>query len=128
MHSGYILQKNLPTQNSVVAFTDLLFQFIFPVVENEENFLLEREDKANQLKRHFTTLIDTCLIDNNGDKDLVVNTFFNQLSDTTEILVKDAQFILDYDPAAKTFHLDFTWGAGPGSRRATVILKYLRPR
>ena len=102
MHSGYILQKNLPTQNSVVAFTDLLFQFIFPVVENEENFLLEREDKANQLKRHFTTLIDTCLIDNNGDKGLVVNTFFNQLSDTTEILVKDAQFILDYDPAAKT--------------------------
>lgn len=33
-----------------------------------------------------------------------------------------------YDPATKTFHLDFTWGAGPSSRRATVTLKYLRPR
>jgi hypothetical protein len=33
-----------------------------------------------------------------------------------------------YDPATKTFHLDFTWGAGVGSRRATVTLEYLRPR
>lgn len=33
-----------------------------------------------------------------------------------------------YDPATKTFYLDFTWGAGVGSRRATVKLEYLRPR
>ena len=33
-----------------------------------------------------------------------------------------------YDPATKTFHLDFTWGAGPAQRRATVTLEYLRPR
>jgi hypothetical protein len=33
-----------------------------------------------------------------------------------------------YDPATKTFHLDFTWGAGVGARRATVTLEYLRPR
>ena len=33
-----------------------------------------------------------------------------------------------YDPATKTFYLDFTWGAGVASRRATVTLKYLRPR
>ena len=33
-----------------------------------------------------------------------------------------------YTPATKTFSLDFTWGAGVGSRRATVTLEYLRPR
>ena len=33
-----------------------------------------------------------------------------------------------YDPATKTFHLDFTWGAGVSSRRAIVTLEYLRPR
>ena len=34
----------------------------------------------------------------------------------------------NYNPATKTFNLDFTWGAGVGSRRATVTLEYLRPR
>ena len=33
-----------------------------------------------------------------------------------------------YDPATKTFYLDFTWGAGPTRRRATDVLVYLRPR
>lgn len=33
-----------------------------------------------------------------------------------------------YDPATKTFHLDYTWGAGVAARRATVTLTYLRPR
>jgi hypothetical protein len=33
-----------------------------------------------------------------------------------------------YNPATKTFSLDFTWGAGIASRRATVTLEYLRPR
>ncbi|HEV8283700.1 MAG TPA: DUF1735 domain-containing protein [Chitinophagaceae bacterium] len=33
-----------------------------------------------------------------------------------------------YSPASKTFSLDFTWGAGISSRRATVTLEYLRPR
>ena len=33
-----------------------------------------------------------------------------------------------YDPATKTFHLDFTWGGGITVRRATVTLKYLRAR
>jgi len=33
-----------------------------------------------------------------------------------------------YNPATKTFSLDFTWGAGITSRRATVTLEYLRPR
>ena len=33
-----------------------------------------------------------------------------------------------YNPATKTFSLDFTWGAGISSRRATVTLEYLRPR
>ncbi|MDB5231416.1 MAG: hypothetical protein JWN76_2221 [Chitinophagaceae bacterium] len=33
-----------------------------------------------------------------------------------------------YDPATKTFYLDFTWSTGIASRRATVTLQYLRPR
>ena len=102
MYSGYILQKNLPTQNTVAAFIDLLFDFIFPVVENKESYLVDRERNVNRLRQHFTALIDTCLTQNHADKDIIVNSFFGQLSETAEILIKDAQFILDYDPAAKT--------------------------
>ena len=102
LYSGYILKKNFPDQKSVSIFTDQLFQFIFPLVENEETFLLDQEKKANDLKLLLKSLIQTCLADCEEDNNLIINTFFNYLSATAEMLVKDAQFILDYDPAAKT--------------------------
>ena len=102
MYSGYILRKNFPDQKSVSIFTDQIFQFIFPLVENEETFLLDQEKKTNDLKLLLKSLIQSCLADCEQDNNLIINTFFKHLSSTAEMLVKDAQFILDYDPAAKT--------------------------
>lgn len=33
-----------------------------------------------------------------------------------------------YDPATKTFTLDFSWGAAPNDRRTQLTLKYISPR
>ena len=102
MYSGYILRKNLPDQKSVSFFTEQLYHFLFPLIENEETFWADQEKKVQQLKLVLHSLIKTCDVDNESKINSTINIFFGQLAETAEKLVKDAQFILDYDPAAKT--------------------------
>ncbi len=102
MYSGYILRRNLPDQKSVANFTDELYQYLFPVVDNEADYLEQHELIMVRLKVHLHTLITTCINGSNNNVDDTVSHFFEQLSPTCNALIKDAQFILDYDPAANS--------------------------
>ena len=102
MYKGYILKKYLPARKSVLAFADDLYQYLFPVVESEAAYLLEYEQKASHLKIALKALIDTCANDNDLHGNDTTDTFFEQLPATAEKLISDAQFILDYDPAANS--------------------------
>jgi serine O-acetyltransferase len=102
LYSGYILRRNLPDQKSVASFTEELYQYLFPVVDNEADYLEQHELVMVRLKVHLHTLITTCINGSNNKVDNVVHHFFEQLSSTCNALIKDAQFILDYDPAANS--------------------------
>jgi len=102
LYKGYILRKNLPDQKMVEAFTDKLYQFLFPLVENEEDFLINHANREIDLKFTLNSLLTTCVADNKAAINSSLNNFFELLPATAEKLVNDAQFILDYDPAAKT--------------------------
>jgi serine O-acetyltransferase len=102
LYSGYILRRNLPDQKSVANFTDELYQYLFPVVDNEADYLEQHELIVVRLKVHLHTLITTCINGSNNKVDDIVSHFFEQLALTSEKLIKDGQFILDYDPAANS--------------------------
>ncbi len=102
MYSGYILRKNLPDQKSVINFTDELYHFLFPVVDNEADYLLMHANATLQLKAHLKSLITTCIIESNEHANELVESFFDQFATVSEHLIEDAQFILDYDPAANS--------------------------
>lgn len=102
MYKGYILKSNLPDRKAVMAFTDDLYHYLFPVVESETGFLLEHETQTARLKMTLISLIASCNNDNGIDKDHVTEAFFKQLQGTADRLINDAQFILDYDPAANS--------------------------
>lgn len=102
MYIGYILRKNLPDQKSVSVFTELLYQLLFPLVKNEETFLADQEKLGTELKLELCSLVETCAENNKSEKTSITNIFFEQLPQTAEKLIKDARFILDYDPAAKS--------------------------
>ncbi|MCY7293351.1 MAG: serine O-acetyltransferase [Ferruginibacter sp.] len=102
MYKGYILRKNLPDRKSVLAFADDLYHYLFPVVENESAYLLQHELKATSLKMTLNSLIVTCAKDNNINDNNLTEIFFEQLPAIADKLIKDAQFILDYDPAANS--------------------------
>jgi serine O-acetyltransferase len=102
LYSGYILRRNLPDQKSVANFTDVLYQYLFPVVDNEADYLEQHELVMVRLKVHLNSLITTCINGSNTKIDDVVIHFFEKLAPTCDALIKDAQFILDYDPAANS--------------------------
>ncbi len=102
LYSGYILRKNLPDQKSVASFTEELYEYLFPVVDNEHEYLEQHELVLLRLKVHLHTLITTCINGSNNNVNNMAEYFFDQLSITSTALLKDAQFILDYDPAANS--------------------------
>jgi serine O-acetyltransferase len=102
LYSGYILRRNLPDQKSVASFTDELYQYLFPIVDNEADYLEQHKLIVLRLREHLRTLITTCINGSNTKVDDVLNNFFYELSSTSAALIEDAQFILDYDPAANS--------------------------
>ena len=102
MFKGYILRKNLPDQKLVSAFTDKLFKYLFPLFEEEEVYSINQANREVDLNITLNTLLTTCVSDNSTVIKDILNNFFELLPTTAEKLVTDAQFILDYDPAAKT--------------------------
>jgi serine O-acetyltransferase len=102
LYSGYILRRNLPDQKSVANFTDELYQYLFPVVDNEADYLEQHELILVHLKIHLHTLVTTCVNGSDNNVNDIVDYFFDQLAVTCENLIQDAQFILDYDPAANS--------------------------
>lgn len=102
MYKGYILKSNLPDRKAVVSFTDDLYHYLFPVVESENAYLLENEVKAASLKLTLNSLITTCVSDSEVNKYDITEVFFSELQITADRLINDAQFILDYDPAANS--------------------------
>ncbi len=50
------------------------------------------------------------------------------LSSPGNFITLDPTYNNRYDPATRTFHFRFYWGAGPGSRLQTIAAKYKGPR
>ncbi len=102
MYTGYILRKNIPNQKFVANFVEKLYQYLFPLVDSKEEYIKLHKKLHLQLKLQLAALITKCTISKNNNSVDIVDAFFLQLSIISEKLIEDAQFILDYDPAARS--------------------------
>jgi serine O-acetyltransferase len=100
VYKGFILANNLPNQKSVLDFSEELYQYLFPVLENEIEYDQKQQVALVILKQMLANLIDTCKINNGNEVENVSQHFFDTLPILREQLIQDAQFILQYDPAA----------------------------
>lgn len=102
-YPGYILSDNLPSVKAIHVFTDELINYLFPVTDDPQMFLEHHESAAYKLQTMLTELIHS--LNRNGELNAedVVESFFEQLSNVKDLLIKDAQLILDFDPAAESF-------------------------
>lgn len=101
-YPGYVLSDTLPSKDEVCRFTDELTRYLFHVTNHTDEFLQQHHLQHKKLQQQLTTLIHS--VDNLAalDVDNIVFEFFSELPDVTEHLLRDAQLILEFDPAASS--------------------------
>ncbi len=90
-----------PDKESAERFIDQLFDFLFlpKSVKNKQPADLEKEFES--LKSHFSRLVYDVLCDKEKAQN-VTDTFFEAIPGIYHKLVKDAEAILQFDPAAES--------------------------
>jgi serine O-acetyltransferase len=98
---GHILNGNTPSKLAVAEFTAGLTDYLFPVVDDAKTFLRNHESIQAALQKQLINIL-TPLTRKQEQLDVmtVASSYFATLESTREKLVEDAQFILEFDPAA----------------------------
>lgn len=97
---GYLLSSNFPSRNTVVMFTEDLITCLFPMV-GDAGAYIEQQCSANtslrkQLIAILTPLSQRYELDITG----ITDAYLNELANIKAALIKDAELILEFDPAA----------------------------
>ena len=102
-YPGYILTNQLPSVKAIHSFTDELINYLFPVTDDPEMFMEHHEGELYKLQTLLKELL--CSVDksNKLKHDDICDRFFSRLSQVKDLLIQDAQLILDFDPAASSF-------------------------
>ena len=102
-YPGYILSNHLPSVKAIHSFADELINYLFPVTDEPEMFLEYHE--ATQYKLHANLMQLLRSVDKGGklNSEAIAGHFFDELFTVKDLLIKDAQLILDFDPAAESF-------------------------
>jgi len=92
---------SFPDKELAEAFIDQLFEFLFlpKSIRHKQPSDLEREFES--LKSHFSSLVYDVLYDGEKAQQVTVE-FFEAIPDLYNLLLKDADAILQFDPAAKS--------------------------
>ena len=93
------LAASFPDKLAAETFVDDVFQFLFIRGRNESE-LAKFEAAYKRLQSNFVLLLMT--VTDEADAEAQADTFFHQLPDLYKALLKDAQAILDFDPAAQS--------------------------
>ncbi len=100
MYKGYILQKNIPTQQSVIDFINDCFHYLFPMLNNENEYLLRKSSNEYAVKSSLEKILSACELSIATSQTDLINSFFEALKSINKKLISDAEFIVEYDPAA----------------------------
>ncbi len=99
-YPGYILSRHLPSGKEIHLFVDELTHYLFPVTEEPGLFLEHHESILYKLHHTLVDLIASVDPEGKTDKEIITEHFFASLEEIKNILINDAQLILDFDPAS----------------------------
>ncbi|HOA39299.1 MAG TPA: serine O-acetyltransferase [Flavihumibacter sp.] len=100
--NGYILSSSVPKKQQVIAFTQDLVDFLFPIVESEVNYEAKHARKLKSLENQFSEIIYAFSEKYKLNEEKIVQQFFSKLDDVKKALLVDAKALLEFDPAAKS--------------------------
>jgi serine O-acetyltransferase len=94
------LAASFPDKLAAETFIEDVFQFLFVRSRNENN-LLKSEASYQRLQYNFAALLLEVIAED-SEANAQTEIFFQQLPKLYKALLKDAQAILDFDPAAQS--------------------------
>jgi serine O-acetyltransferase len=97
---GFILNNNTPSKKKVAHFTEAMVDYLFPIVEDPDSFVKNHASQLSDLKKQLLNILTPALRDTDLDIMHITTSYFEQLEAVKNNLMKDAQFILEFDPAA----------------------------
>lgn len=101
-YPGFILSKSLPSNDKVRLFTDEVIHYMFPVTNDPETFLQQHESIQIRLRQTLEHLLVAVDMKKSLDHDYINQYYFDKLFHLKNCLLKDAELILTFDPAASS--------------------------
>ncbi|RFM29425.1 serine O-acetyltransferase EpsC [Deminuibacter soli] len=90
-----------PSKTLAAEFTDRLFHFLFGATKGKMRNLLDVENAYANLQGHLQTLLQD-VIANTQTLQTAAEAFFEEIPSIYEVLLEDANAILEFDPAARS--------------------------
>lgn len=99
-YPGFIITNTIHSKEQVISFCEGMINYLFPVVNNEKEFLKRHMLVQDTLKNQLTSIL--LPLNNRDGLDVysIVDDLFGRLRDIRDKLLRDAELILTYDPAA----------------------------
>lgn len=101
-YPGHIISILLPSKDEVINFAEGLVHYLFPVTQNRQAFLQTHDEEKQKLVKQLNNIIasvsnGTAL--SSGD---IGDEYFSGLEEIKNLLIKDAELIVAFDPAASS--------------------------
>jgi serine O-acetyltransferase len=93
--------KTFPDKDLAVEFVDGFFEFLFIPERQKKLSEFELSKEFESYKSHLSTLIYDVIADGEKTQE-IANNFFDEIPKVHQALLKDAEAILQYDPAAES--------------------------
>lgn len=122
--AGYILRKNIPQKDTIIAFAKEVQKYLFPIVYNEEAFHAEQERHKEQLEQQLLGIVGDVYHYCPCNAKVICDSFMGELPTIRQKLITDAKAILHSDPAA--YSLEEVIIAYPGFA-ATLAYRIANP-
>lgn len=115
---GFILNNTLPSKHQVALFTEGLTHYLFPVAQDAKQFLQQHETIKDSLQQQLQQLLNAVDKTTVAQHNETIESYFCELCGIKDLLLKDAQLILDFDPASSS--LEEVILSYPGFQAITV--------
>lgn len=102
IYPGYFIKNDYPENKQVELFTSTLNDYLFPVISEEGSIESHQFINLEKIAVLLQTILSAKVISRAVNNKEVNNKFFNELENLRAMLLKDAQFMMDYDPAANS--------------------------
>lgn len=97
---GYLLSSSFPSRSIVISFAEDLINYIFPIVSDADEFKHTQNAAISSLKKQLGEILTSLSRRIEADVLNIVEDYIAELNRIKKDLIRDAELILEFDPAA----------------------------